>query len=213
MTTVDVRNLFFGLLVSVFAVPNVLGMRCCRPGRAAKKETCDQRVVSPRCEQPADMQQATPLSRNDMRAYEASQLLHYVLLHNNWGVRRALAAGAEIEARDQSGYTALQIASSSGDSYMVRLLLEYGACVDAKATWTGCTALHCVATSASTDVLRELLRLHADLEAVNFKHETPLQQATVGVVPVSWYAKKKFIRALLEHDAQMSEPTSICMWR
>jgi len=52
-----------------------------------------------------------------------------------------LAHGADVNARDQDGETALMIAASGGNSDIVRMLLDEGADVSAELGATGKTAL------------------------------------------------------------------------
>ncbi|MFA5106679.1 MAG: ankyrin repeat domain-containing protein, partial [Candidatus Micrarchaeia archaeon] len=56
------------------------------------------------------------------------------------GVKEALAAGADVNAKDRDGYTALMVASYWGHMDIVKLLIAAGADVNAKSE-TGYTAL------------------------------------------------------------------------
>ena len=75
-----------------------------------------------------------------------------------------LAAGAEVDAKDEKDITALLYASSEGHSASVEALLDAGADVDAQAN-DGMTALMVVA-KGNTDIARALLEAGANVDAI-----------------------------------------------
>ncbi len=90
-------------------------------------------------------------------------------------VRVLIDAGAEIDAVNTAGRTAL-IYASYNDAMAARLLLEAGA--DAKATTnSGDTPLHDAASDGRVDIARMLLKAGADIDAQNDRGQTPLMWA------------------------------------
>ncbi|KAJ1830315.1 hypothetical protein LPJ63_005010 [Coemansia sp. RSA 2711] len=76
-------------------------------------------------------------------------------------VLRMLRDGARVDAADESGRTALHVASAAGNAQTVRLLVHMGAPVDA-ADFRGNTPLMLAATGARTEVVMLLLEAGAD---------------------------------------------------
>ena len=60
---------------------------------------------------------------------------------NLQAVQALLSGGADVNARDKNGLTALRMASQNGHTEVVKLLLEKGAEVNVKHTTSGVTAL------------------------------------------------------------------------
>ncbi|KAG7380133.1 hypothetical protein PHYBOEH_011576 [Phytophthora boehmeriae] len=85
----------------------------------------------------------------------------------------ALHAAASSGKTDMTGETALHAAASSGKTDMVSLLLERGADI-AAADSTGETALHAAASSGKTDMVSLLLERGADMNAVDEDNQNPL---------------------------------------
>jgi len=83
---------------------------------------------------------------------------------------------------------------SSDQVKMIKLLLENGADVHARAKNSGNTALHFAATRNDADVVSLLVGYHADPDAVNKNGETPLYVAVLAGMPQS-------VDALLERSA------------
>jgi ankyrin repeat protein len=89
-------------------------------------------------------------------------------------VRSLLAQGAEIDAKDDQGYTLLQHAVMSEQDEAVSILLKAGADPEIKSDATGNTALHWAVMGDNLDILRTLLSRGANLEAKNSAGLTPL---------------------------------------
>ena len=70
--------------------------------------------------------------------------------------RLLLAAGANPDARDDKGKTPLIIAAQTGGKRSIKVLLEYGADINAK-MYTGGTALHTGIYFGTTGVIKALL--------------------------------------------------------
>ena len=102
-----------------------------------------------------------------------------------------LVNGADVNAKNNAGFTALHNAALNGDKYVVELLLNHGANVNAK-TDSGLTPLHCVAQSSwqmdqpgagkivirgARDLAQLLIDTGADVSAEDAAGITPLQDA------------------------------------
>ena len=90
-----------------------------------------------------------------------------------------IQAGADIEATDQKGYTALILASYNGQESTAALLLSYGARVDAGDRDRGNTALMGVAFKGYSVIARSLIDAGADVNARNFAGQTALMTAAL----------------------------------
>jgi ankyrin repeat protein len=77
-------------------------------------------------------------------------------------VRRLLQAGADVDARNRPGQTALMVAAHRGHRAVVEALVEAGADLDATAKYT-LTALMLAIVAGHADVARILARAGADL--------------------------------------------------
>ena len=81
---------------------------------------------------------------------------------NTAEMRSLLERGADIEARDKDGATALMIASAYGRMEIVRNLVSFGA--DTEATEGGATALMIAATAGQMPIVETLVSLGADID-------------------------------------------------
>ena len=89
-------------------------------------------------------------------------------------VVRLLATGADVDAAQASGLTALMIAARTGDARVLRLLLTQGANVDAATRQTRSTALMWAVAESHPDSVRALLAAGADPRASTAAGFTPL---------------------------------------
>jgi ankyrin repeat protein len=97
-------------------------------------------------------------------------------------LRRLLAAGADINARDRYGQTALMIAARKGESSVVRFLLKNGAGLDYTAKY-GLSAMMLAVIGGHADIVRALVEAGADPSirgtgAPGFAGKTALELAT-----------------------------------
>jgi len=105
-----------------------------------------------------------------------------------------LAAGAEVDARDERGVTALMHASAEGHAQSVEALLDAGADVNAQAN-DGLSALMVVARG-NTKIVRSLLDAGADVNAKAEQGVTPLMVAVA-------MGNREIVGALLDAGAEV----------
>jgi tetratricopeptide (TPR) repeat protein len=110
-------------------------------------------------------------------------------------VRVLLEKGANIEAKDRSQETALQVAALNGRTTVVKLLLEKGANTGAKDRFVE-TPLHVAAQWGQVEVARQLLDGGANIEARDDQGETPLHVAARR-------ASIEVLKLLLDRGAQI----------
>jgi len=79
-----------------------------------------------------------------------------------WAVKASLRRGADVNARDSQGRTALMFAVTNGHADTVKALLEHGGDVNVKAD-DGGTALMLAACGGDAGIVRALLDEGADL--------------------------------------------------
>ena len=108
------------------------------------------------------------------------------------GVRRALSAGVDVDARDAGGRTAVTAAAMREHADVVRLLVEAGADVDLQDD-NGNNPLLVCGETGNVDVLREVLRAKPELTRTNRFGGTAL-------IPAADRGHVAMVRALLETD-------------
>ncbi|CAG1964672.1 unnamed protein product [Fusarium graminearum] len=97
--------------------------------------------------------------------YDGKSPLHTSAMHGNAeSTRLLLEKGADIEAKDKTGWTALLIAATFSNHETLKLLLEKGADIEAKDKY-GWTALLIAARFSKHETLKLLLEKGADIEA------------------------------------------------
>ena len=119
-----------------------------------------------------------------VRGYTGTFPLHAAAFSGEFEVvQKLIEYEADIDARDEEGWTPLYWASSGlylKDGSILRLLLERGADVNAP-TKGGSTPLHRASGNGAVEVVRLLLDHGADIEAVDSDGKTALQ--VVGETP------------------------------
>ena len=109
--------------------------------------------------------------------------------------------GGDVNAKNESGTTALINASFVGDTEIVKYLIEHGAKIDERAK-DGLTVLMCaVARDSNPDTVEYLIEKGAD---VNAKTDTG---ATALMLASSVVRNLEIVKCLGEHDAKIDEKT------
>ena len=107
--------------------------------------------------------------------------LHYAAVEaSDPAVMQALVdAGADLEARDVAGSTALHYAAQNHNNGIIKVLIEAGA--DITATQEGgATALHLAALHSTPAVMTELMNAGADVNAEDWDGKTAFDYAKRG---------------------------------
>ncbi|SVB74620.1 uncharacterized protein METZ01_LOCUS227474 [marine metagenome] len=108
-------------------------------------------------------------------------------------VKQHLAAGADVNAKNEGGLTPLHPAAYEGHMEIVELLIAKGADVNTKDV-DGLTSLHFAASNGHKDVVELLIAEGADVNAKAADGEMPLHRATV-------YGNKEIVELLIANDA------------
>jgi ankyrin repeat protein len=110
-------------------------------------------------------------------------------------IRVLLDHGADIQAQDKNGRTALYVAAQSGSLEAIRVLLDHSTERQAQDK-DGRTALHMAAQSGSLEAIRVLLDRGADIQAQDKDGRTALHMAVQS-------GSFKAIQMLLDHSANI----------
>ncbi len=89
-------------------------------------------------------------------------------------IKKLLAAGTRVDAKNQTDVTALFVAALFGRTDTAKLLIEKGADIKTAKGGDGSTALHAAAFFCHTDTVKLLLKKGADANIRNQRSETPL---------------------------------------
>ena len=140
-------------------------------------------------------------------SYSLDSFFERIVAGDVSSVELFIAAGMDLNAQDNDGYTALMLAAEGGYVEMVRLLVEHG--VDVNAQYYGYTALMLAAEGGHVEVARFLVEHGADVNAPNEYGDTALMWAArQGHVEVA--------RFLVEHgadvNAQNNDGLTALMW-
>jgi hypothetical protein len=128
-----------------------------------------------------------------------------MMCHKNAGlVRWLIARGADVNAVDEFGYTALHEAVREGSPAVMLALLEHGASVT-KRTLDGDTPLHCAAEGRNLDGVKVLLDRRAAPNAKNGEELTPLELALENCSNDELIGALAVAEALLEAGARKSQ--------
>jgi hypothetical protein len=111
-------------------------------------------------------------------------------------VSRLIERGADVNARDSDGVTALMGAAIDGNTELARVLIEKGADVDSQAE-NGWTALHIAAINGDLDVARILIEKGANVNEDDQHGETPLMLSV-------FEGNTVILKFLIEKDANVN---------
>jgi len=98
-------------------------------------------------------------------------------------VRTLLEQGADVNAAQGDGMSALHWAAGKGDPQMIGVLLHAGASVKATTRIDRATPLHLAAAAGSAAAIEALLKAGADVQAVTSPGTTPLMMAAAAGRP------------------------------
>lgn len=122
-------------------------------------------------------QQATEESKAETPSAPSMPLNEAALRGDLAAIQAHIAAGTDIDAKDEFGSTPLIVASTFGQTEAARTLLDAGANVDLKSN-DGSTPLHVAAFLCYPEIVQALLEKGADKEAKNNNGATALQSVT-----------------------------------
>ena len=90
-------------------------------------------------------------------------------------LRAAIDAGAEVNVRDEDGYTALILAARwNGNPEVVRVLLDAGAMVNARSNWGWTPLMYAARWNGNPDILQVLLDAGGEMSARTLDSRTAL---------------------------------------
>jgi len=98
-------------------------------------------------------------------------------------VKLHLAAGADVNAKDEEEFTPLLYAAWDGHKEIAELLIAKGADVDAKYDLLGWTPLHQAAAYGDKEIVELLIANGADVNVKDVNGETPLGWTIFGKYP------------------------------
>lgn len=114
---------------------------------------------------------------------------------NAAAARELLRSGADVNAAQGDGMTALHWAALNGDADLAAMLLYAGANVSARTRLGGFTPLHLAAQMGQAEVVARLLAAGADVRAVTATGVTPLMHAAAS-------GNVDAVRMLVENGAE-----------
>ena len=146
---------------------------------------------------------------SDINPLQPEDLKRLLLLHfparngDEIVVRAFIDMGADVEASDTKGGTALHTAAAHGHTNIMRLLLDHGAMVDPQEEGNpGRTPLSVAIRNGYHDSVQLLIERGADMDRDSEKYGLPLMEA------VFWAYNENIVRVLLESGADPNRETA-----
>jgi len=138
---------------------------------------------------------------------QGNSLLMRSIVRNDSGFAHELVKnGADVHLRNIAGQNALMLAVKAGDVYLANDLLKAGARINDQSPRTGDTAFHIAARAGNTEMMSMLLKFFPDLDLLNRRHYTALQEAVAhGHSDTSAYLLDRMI-IYAENAEQCIEP-------
>ena len=151
------------------------------------------------------LQNARPGAANE-RAVDGTTALHWAVYNDDATlVERLLAAGADVNARNDYGATPLSQAAVVGDARVIRALLKAGADVESPNA-DGQTALMVLARTSNIEAAKLLLKRGANVNArEHWREQTPLMWAAAEAQPA-------MVKLLVEHGAEIDARSKQNNW-
>ena len=116
-------------------------------------------------------------AENELKAAES--IWNAIAVGSIEAVKQHLAAGAEVNAKDEDGYTPLYAVAGGGHKEIAVLLIAEGADVNAKDD-SGWTPLHSAAIGGQKEIAELLIAKGADVNAKDEVESTPLHTAALN---------------------------------
>jgi len=139
-----------------------------------------------------------PMFRSRAQRAPATSLLEQAISREHADtIMNVIEHGVDINARNISGHAAIHLATATGNSDVVRLLLVNGADVNAVGTDSGRTSLHYAASLGHVDLCELLVRYGANTDAQTVKLETPLHLAIAN-------GHREVVAILLKYSARLN---------
>lgn len=111
------------------------------------------------------------------QSYKIQEYFYQAVFDGNpHGIKEQIENGANVNARSESGHSAVSIAALGGYVDIIRTLHEYGADMSIPA-FDGCTPLHIASEDGDMDVIKTLVRLGGDINATMSDGCTPMSVA------------------------------------
>jgi ankyrin repeat protein len=169
--------------------------------KASQKRTLEALMNLDLCTPPALRSTAAKPAPKKATAPPAGEELIRAAYNNDTALaRQLLEAGADVNAQEGNGWTALQHAVDQDNEALTRLLLDHGAELNRRNIPTGRAAIHYAAMGDDDNLLRLLIERGADIEVRNNDGETPLYDAVSS-------GKEACVKLLIDSGADVTAKT------
>mmetsp|Transcript_71176 Transcript_71176/g.123501 ORF Transcript_71176/g.123501 Transcript_71176/m.123501 type:complete len:193 (+) Transcript_71176:78-656(+) len=124
-----------------------------------------------------------PDTHRDDEEHETSDLYQAVMMNKRGSVQRHIRGGADLEKRNNVGFTALHAALKYADEDIAFEVIRAGADINARSAEDGLTPLLFAAIEGKDGVVRQLLSQGADVNGTDYKGNTALHMAAGAMGP------------------------------